>query len=121
MLSTANSNGKNTLENLSMFMARVRLLCARAGVAANAAAVACGGGRGGGGIGWPSFNFKLLCKPKDIFMKLFGSKINDRFLLSLYNYSYVKTRHYNIMIGINGYILPIHISHVGTFGRRAGE
>lgn len=64
MLSTANSNGKNTLENRSMFMARVRFLCARAVVAASAAAVACGGGRGGGGIEWPSFNFKLLLKLK---------------------------------------------------------
>jgi len=70
ILSTANSNGKNTLENLSMFMALVRFLCARAVVAAKAAAVACGGGRGGGGIGWPSFNFKLLCKPKHIFHEI---------------------------------------------------
>lgn len=60
MLSTANNNGKNTLENRSIFIALVRFLCAIAVVAAAAAAVACGGGRGGGGIECPSINFKLF-------------------------------------------------------------
>lgn len=50
IFSMANSNGKNTLENRSIFSALIRFLCAMAAVAAAAAAVACGGGRGGGGI-----------------------------------------------------------------------
>lgn len=61
MLSTANSSGKNTLENRSMFMARVRFLCAIAVVAAAAAAVACGGGLGGGGSECPSIDLMLFC------------------------------------------------------------
>lgn len=60
MFNTVNSNGKNTLENRSMFMALVRFLCVLAVKAAVAAAVAWGGGRGGGGIVWPSINFKLF-------------------------------------------------------------
>lgn len=62
MLSTANSSGKNTLEKRSMFMARVRFLCAMAVVAAAAAAVACGGGLGGGGSECPSIDLKLFWK-----------------------------------------------------------
>lgn len=61
MLSMAKSNGKNTLENRSMFSALMRFRCAMAVVAAAAAAVACGGGRGGGGIEMSSTCFMLFC------------------------------------------------------------